>query len=265
LTKSLLAAAGVPVPRTLAVVHDFWDLQSIPRQLPHWYSFVLKPAMGSQGKGILVVHGRDGDDYLLAGGGRVSQVNLLKHIRDIIAGVYSNQGERDFALIESVLLPTPFYQQFYAPGLSDIRVILVQGQVMAAMLRVPTSHSNGKANLHQGAVGVPIDILSGKTGDGYLQGKKLAQHPDTGASFKGEQIPNWQRILEVARAAQQEIPLGYTGIDIADDVTQGPVVVEINARPGLEIQNVHGYGFADLVNTLAAYNLPDNPSPEGTG
>jgi|GEM_PF-256880 len=263
MTKSLLAREGVPVPRTLAIIHDFWDLQSITRQIPYWHSFVIKPSRGSQGKGILVIPGRDGENYLLAGGNALTLDELAKHIRDILSGVFSKQGERDMALVESILLPTPFYHQFFGHGLSDIRVILIKGQIVAAMLRIPTSSSRGKANLHQGAIGVPVEVKSGTTGDGFRKGVRIDKHPDTGVVLGGHQIPNWSRILEISIKSQHAIPLGYAGIDVADDISQGPVVVEINARPGLEIQNVHGHGFGNLVRLLT--DIDKETSPERSG
>lgn len=250
LTKTVLTNNSIPVPRTLAIVHDFWDLQAISRQLPHWYSFVVKPCMGARGNGILVVQGRDGEDYLLADGSKLSKKQLLDHLREIVAGVYTTHGERDLALVETLIQPTPFYQQFTSQGLSDIRVILVKGEVLAAMLRIPTKESSGRANLHQGAIGVPINLDTGITGEGYLEGEMVLHHPDSGEKFAGHHVPNWDRILEIGTEAQAEIPLGYIGVDIADDVTQGPLVIEVNARPGLEIQNVHGYGFKNLVDRL---------------
>ena len=250
LTKTILSSKGIPVPKTLSIVEGYWDLQQIERQLDHWYNFVVKPGMGSQGKGILVVHGRDADDFLLASGERLKKDHMLHHLEEILAGVYSMSPDRDVALIETLILPTAFYQKFSTKGLADIRVILVEGKVLAAMLRIPTNGSEGKANLHQGAIGVAVDIDTGVTGQGYLNGDLVTHHPDGGEVFASQVVPNWSRIVEIATLAQQAIPLGYIGVDIVDDGTQGPMVIEVNARAGLEIQNVHGFGFKELVERL---------------
>ncbi len=46
-----------------------------------------------------------------------------------------------------------------------------------------------------------------------------------------------------ARNASHAIPLGYIGVDICIDQTRGPLVLEVNGRPGIEIQNVQKRGL----------------------
>lgn len=261
LTKTLLAGARVTVARTLAIVQDYWDLQATERQLPYWFSFVIKPARGAKGQGIMVIHGRDGSDYITAGGEHLSGADLVSHMRSIIAGEFSMTGDRDEVLIESLIHPTDFYRELAPEGLCDIRVILVNGEALAAMLRVPTRESQGKANLHRGAIGVPIDIDTGVTGPGYQRGKRFDFHPENGIEFAGRQVPNWQRVMELSFASQRAIPLGFMGVDLSEDASDGPLVLEVNARPGLEIQNVQGKGVADLAARLAEIH-PDNSGPE---
>ncbi|MDX1454858.1 MAG: sugar-transfer associated ATP-grasp domain-containing protein [Gammaproteobacteria bacterium] len=259
LSKTLLGGANVTIPRTLAIVQDVWDLQAIRRQLPHWFSFVIKPARGAKGKGILVIRGRDEDRFQVAGGEMLDAEALIAHMRRIIAGEYSMTGDRDEVLIETLIHPSAFYQALAPSGISDIRVILVNGEVLAAMLRIPTRQSDGKANLHRGGIGVPIDIETGITGPGYRRRERVDINPETGTPLAGQQVPNWSRVLELARQTQSAIPLGFIGVDIAEDAAEGPLVLEINARPGLEIQNVQGKGFAALAERLA--QIPDGAEP----
>jgi len=111
------------------------------------------------------------------------------------------------------------------------------------MLRVPTTGSHGKANLHQGAIGISIDIESGLTQSAMYKGKPIEQHPDTSAPLIGFQVPYWNQICEMAESSYQAIPLGYLGVDICIDETIGPLVLEVNGRAGLEIQNVQRQGL----------------------
>jgi len=37
--------------------------------------------------------------------------------------------------------------------------------------------------------------------------------------------------------------LGYMGIDFVIDERYGPQILEVNVRPGLEIQNINGAGL----------------------
>ena len=250
LSKKILAKHGVPVPKTLTVLEDFWDIHVVEKQLQHWHEFVIKPGQGAQGNGIAVIVGHDNEDFILAGGKRWNIDKVKHHIREIIAGVYSNHSDRDVALIETLLIPAPFYRNLFADGLSDLRLVLIEGKLSAAMLRIPTSLSQGKANLHQGAIGVAIDITTGRTFQSMINQQLITHHPDTGVALNGLQLENWEEIIDVACQAQQAIPLGYIGVDICVDIKQGPLVLEVNARPGLEIQNIHGSGFRDQYEKL---------------
>lgn len=47
--------------------------------------------------------------------------------------------------------------------------------------------------------------------------------------------------------------LGYLGVDLAIDRELGPLVMEVNARPGLQVQNVTGAGLAERLEEVAGY------------
>jgi predicted ATP-grasp superfamily ATP-dependent carboligase len=105
-----------------------------------------------------------------------------------------------------------------------------------AMLRLPTRRSRGRANLHQGALGVGVDLQRGTTTHAVLGNRSIDVHPDSGAPLRGARVPCWEPLLELARRAAQSIRLGYVGVDLCLDRSRGPLVIEINARPGLNIQ-----------------------------
>ena len=131
-------------------------------------------------------------------------------------------------------------------------MLIVRGKPIAAMLRVPTIKSGGRANLHQGAAGFAIDITSGRIGSGTHEGAVIDAHPDGGDVLKGRIVPQWREVLRIACAAQQAVPLGYAGVDVCLDESRGPVVIEINARPGIEIQNALQKGLMpELQQALA--------------
>ena len=134
-------------------------------------------------------------------------------------------------------------------GLSDIRVILCNQKIISCMLRVPTKLSDGKANLHQGAIGLSVDVETGITTKCSFKGKELKAHPDTGYDIVGVQVPFWNKIKQIAENSQKAIPLGYIGVDICIDEKLGPMVLEVNGRPGLEIQNVQHKGFSGEMET----------------
>lgn len=54
--------------------------------------------------------------------------------------------------------------------------------------------------------------------------------------MSGIRIPYWDRILKYACEASKATKLGFGAIDFLIDEDQGPLIVELNARPGLSIQ-----------------------------
>ena len=121
-----------------------------------------------------------------------------------------------------------------------------------AMVRLPTRASRGRANLHQGAVGAGIDLLAGATLGGVCQGRPLTVHPDTGLSVVGIVIPWWPETLLAAMRLADVLEMGYLGIDFVLDATQGPVVLEANARPGLAIQIANRTGLLHRLHFIDA-------------
>ena len=60
-------------------------------------------------------------------------------------------------------------------------------------------------------------------------------------------------MLEMAAKAYDVTGLGYLGADIVLDKTKGPLLLELNARPGLAIQVANRIGIRPLLNaTLKA-------------
>jgi hypothetical protein len=104
-----------------------------------------------------------------------------------------------------------------------------------AMLRIPTKESGGKANLHQGAIGAGIDLAKGQITHLIYKNEIIKEIPGYGP-VRGEKIPFWDQILEMACKCQLATNLGYLGADIAIDKNLGPLLLEINARAGIGIQ-----------------------------
>lgn len=247
-TKRLLAAVGVPVPATYHAYGSFFELRTLAEDLAEHESFVVKPAQGSGGGGILVITRREGDRWISAGGRPHSLDELRAHLSDIVFGIYSF-GLSDQAILEQRILSHPQMAALSPLGLADIRLILFHGRAVMAMSRLPTRRSDGKANLHQGAVGVGIDLQTGRTVRAILGGESVDTHPDTGEPLVGREIPFWERVREVGEKVAAALPLGYIGADIALS-PDGPLMLEINVRPGLQIQNANGRGMRRLLEGL---------------
>ena len=78
----------------------------------------------------------------------------------------------------------------------------------------------------------------------------LKEHPDTGVAIARRVLPQWEETLDIAVRLAQAIGLGYIGVDIVLDQTQGPVVLEANARPGLAIQIANRKGLLTAIREI---------------
>jgi len=132
------------------------------------------------------------------------------------------------------------------------------------MVRLPTRQSSGKANLHQGAIGVGVDLATGVTLGGVFQNDLINYHPDTLNSIVGIQIPFWDQILHIAASCYELTGLGYLGVDIVLDQEQGPLMLELNARPGLNIQIANREGGLKRYRAIEAHvaKQPQTPIAE---
>lgn len=248
LAKEVLMDAGVRMPETYRTYGYFYELRNLEQDLGAYRDFVVKPAQGSGGNGIIVIVGRHNRDWLGISGKIYTLYDLQKHISDIIFGVYSfDLGDQ--AIIESRITQHPGMQELSPLGLADVRVIMCDDHPVMAMTRIPTRQSEGKANLHQGALGVAIDISTGLTAQAQFLGQPIDRHPDSGIHLAGRIVPFWPEVIELAQRAAHAVPLKYLGVDISIS-PDGPQLLEINVRPGLEIQNVNGRGMLQILQSL---------------
>jgi alpha-L-glutamate ligase-like protein len=251
-TKRLCERAGIPVPGLLAVARHHFEVRNLLSGLEDRPSFVLKPARGAMGNGILVLQ-READGGLVRSNGRpCPPEDFLYHSAGIISGLYSLAGHSDVALVEERLSPHPVLASIASGGVPDVRVILFRGIPVMAMIRLPTRLSGGRANLHQGAIGAGIDLVSGCTHHAVLRNRTVEHHPDEDAPILGCEIPEFQRVLEIAIEATDRTGLGYVGADIVVDAVRGPLILELNARPGLSIQIANRAGLRPRLDAVEA-------------
>lgn len=250
ITKDLALEAGMAVPDLYGVIRNQGEVRHFADIVDKYESFVVKPAQGSGGDGILVITGRskrNRDKFRLSNGLLVSRGEIQHHISNIVGGQYSLSGNSDKALIEYCVRFDPTFEEVSYQGVPDIRVVVYRGYPAMAMVRLPTRASDGKANLHQGAVGAGVDMATGETLRGVLQNDVVDEHPDTGALITGLSIPQWSFILESSARGFEVTGLGYLGVDMIIDRDKGPLILEMNARPGLNIQIANCAGLATRI------------------
>jgi alpha-L-glutamate ligase-like protein len=243
--KQSMHSLDIATPDTYAVLDDDRDLSAVHAILAAHERVVFKPGSSHGGEGVLVVGGRV-DDRFLTSRGELTEAEIVRHVRGTIGGRYSGEyGDRDTVIVEAFVEPDGLLADIAGSGVPDLRVVVFQGYPVMAMARLPTEASKGTANLHGGGVGVGIDIATGAANGAYQQttDRWLTAHPDTGASLAEIAVPDWERVLELASRAAATTGLGYVGVDIVFDARTGPVVLEVNRRPGLGIQNVNMAGL----------------------
>jgi alpha-L-glutamate ligase-like protein len=249
LTKRILGRHHLSTPAVLAIFKTPSEVVSFPWEtLPD--NFVLKPSKGFSGGGIVIVKKKAkwAGEWYLMDDSIVDIGDLRFQALDILAGQFSLFNLPDVAFVEERIKIQKIFRKYVWHGTPDIRVIVFNKVPVMAMLRLPTPQSKGKANLYQGAVGVGIDLATGITTHGVVNRRFIKYIPGTKRKVNGLKIPEWSKILTLAVRVQEAVPsLGYLGVDIVLDKLRGPMILELNARPGLEIQNAN---FAPLKKRL---------------
>ncbi|MGK2924448.1 MAG: alpha-L-glutamate ligase-like protein [Lysobacterales bacterium] len=261
LCKRRLQERGLAVPDLIGLVEFNRQASRLAELLGDYTEFVIKPSHGSGGSGILVITGRRADYFLDNDGKLVMAVDLAHHLTNVIGGLYSLGGQPDVAMIETLVHFDPLFAGLTYHGVPDIRVIVFKGYPVMAMTRLPTRMSHGKANLHQGAIGAGIDLDSGVTFGGVSGNRLVTEHPDTGHPIAGFQVPHWDSIVSMAAQCYEAVELGYLGVDIVLDRDLGPLILELNARPGLNIQLANRRGLRSRLDAVEALGSR-NEEPE---
>ena len=83
ITKRLALEAGLPVPDLYAVVSEEHQIGELHDKLRPHEQFVVKPAHGSGGDGILVITGRRGEKYRRSNGHLMGRDEFEHHLSKI--------------------------------------------------------------------------------------------------------------------------------------------------------------------------------------
>jgi len=242
-TKGICHANDIPVPETYAVIRRYGDVRRFAELIGDRGEFVVKPASGAAGRGIVVVAHRRGTEYETSSGRIISTGEMRYHLSTILSGLYSLGGQVDSAIVEQRIIMHPTMARIAVGGTPDVRVILYRHVPVMAMVRLPTIQSEGRANLHQGAAAAAVHLVTGRTFGGVCNNHMITRHPDTGELIGGLEIHGWRDLLAAAMKLSDALEMGYIGVDFVIDAKIGPVVLEANARPGLAIQVAHRSGI----------------------
>lgn len=256
-TKTLADKININTPHKIGVIEHQYEVKDMLKIVDGHSEFVIKPAHGSQGKGVLVIKNFSDNVFTTASGKQLGFNEVYQHVSNILSGLYSLGGQYDTALIEELVHFSDAFQNFSYQGIPDVRVIVYKGYPVMSMMRLATKESDGRANLHQGAVGVGLDMRTGHANNAVSHNMPIAIHPDTKADLMTLQVPMWKEHLMIGALAYEMTGLGYLGADIVLDKFRGPMMLELNARPGLAIQIANRRGLKEVIKNVDKYYPQD--------
>ncbi len=244
-TKTILHDNKIACAETYMVITNIGDVKAKWKACNKYNSLAIKPANGLGGDGIKILKKSEAGQWM-SSGKPISDEEVIYHITSIVSGVFS-MNYNDSCLIEECIIAHPFFSEIYKSGVPDFRVITLKGTPVIAMLRMPTSISDGKANLHQNGVGIGVDMEAGTLTQVYDGTSYSNSHPDNPNLVFGKKIPYWTEILALSVQTAKAFPLDYLGIDVVIDKYKGPQIMEVNIRPGLGIQMVNQCGMEKAI------------------
>ncbi|MEM9679460.1 MAG: sugar-transfer associated ATP-grasp domain-containing protein [Bacteroidota bacterium] len=252
-TKTVLHDNNIACAETYAIITRISDIPNAWELCKSKNTMAIKPANGCGGGGIMILK-KDDKGHWVSSGNRIKDDDILQHMTNIVSGLYSMNSD-DSCLVEECIVPHPFFAEIYHEGVPDFRVITLNAQPVMAMLRMPTSKSGGKANLHQKGVGIGVDIIRGTLTQVYDGKRYLDHHPDNPISIADKPIPYWEELKQLSIDTANAFPLKYLGIDLVIDALKGPQIMEVNVRPGLGIQLVNKCGLDKAIEQFYNPNL----------
>ena len=182
--------------------------------------FIAKPIDGMCGRGIEKID--------------TSAYDSPEAVYDYLVGI-----GRDMEL-EELIIQHPAVSAVYPNAINTVRTVSINKDgnvhIICTYFRIG---NNGKHvdNFNSGGMVAPVDEKTGIVKDRAIDKNKnlYERHPATGTEIKGFQFPDWDKAMDMVRAAAKEVPqMAYLGWDVA--FTQnGPCLVEGNDFPGHDI------------------------------
>ncbi|MFZ5376678.1 MAG: sugar-transfer associated ATP-grasp domain-containing protein [Patescibacteria group bacterium] len=257
-TKLLMQSRGIPTA-------EFYGIFALPEDVNgfDWQSlqknFVIKPTNGHAGKGVVAFktqHPTKANTWIDAIGREWSLDDIKLHCYDILEGQYSTHGSQHNVIIEERIPIHPKLLKYTYKGTPDVRVVVYNNVPVMAKLRLPTKESEGRANVTQGAIMTGIDIATGVTTYAVAHKTQMIKYlPGTKKKLNGILIPQWNRALKISVEATMAANLMYCGVDLFFHEEKGPMVVELNAFPGLSIQVANKAGLRRRLSRVEDLNV----------
>jgi alpha-L-glutamate ligase-like protein len=253
-TKDFLKTKWISVPETFAVLtknEQITDEMIIKLSPP----FVIKPNAGFGWKWIIVIDKIDSSGNFVSNSFQVyTKKDLHAHFSNILDWFFSLSWTKDKIIIEKKIEINNEVQILGKYWLPDIRIIVFNMVPVMAMLRIPTEKSWWKANLHSWACAAWIDIWTGRLT--YItQHSKIVKSVPWIWDVRWLVLPDWDKMLDIAVRVQKETGIWYLGCDIVMDNKDWPLLLEMNIRPGLEVQVANLARLKDRLEKVEWINI----------
>lgn len=256
--RAYLLAHGFPQTETIAFVDRgvalLYPLSPHPEPIPlaalegrlreDGGRFVVKPEGRGRGKGVYLVHAREG--VLIRQRGREESPFRLSPADGPM-------------LVERMVEQGAFWRNLCPLSANTIRLVTMwtPGEAMpfvgCAVQRIGTADTAPTDNWSGGGICARVDIATGRMGIGRMHPLKggrsrseYAAHPDTGARIQGEMLPHWETVRETVLRAALSLPSNrYIGWDVFVDDAGRAIIGEGSANTDVNLLQVHGGLLAD--------------------
>jgi alpha-L-glutamate ligase-like protein len=126
-TKKLAIEHNIQAPQLFAKLETEHDIKQLDKILAQHNDFVIKPAQGAGGDGIIVITSQVRGRYRKSNGQLVDIEFLRHHCSNILAGLFSLGGHSDVAMIEQRIQAADVFSAVSFQGVPDVRVIVFRG------------------------------------------------------------------------------------------------------------------------------------------
>ncbi len=234
---------GIPTPPIVGIVEDgrFQFATSGCRcpgetGVPEVDLFV-KPLRGKGGRGALRFKHSGSNRYTDSDGFNRSAAELLEYLEGL-------SREKPY-IVQHSLTNHPDILDLSGNALSCVRTMSCRNEnggfeVTNAVFRMALRNDTVVDGLHRGGIVSRVDVETGELGPATDLGFTpqvgwCERNPVTGVQIAGRVLPDWPVLVELARKAHAAFPYKVTvGWDIAL-TADGPVVVEGNGSPCVDI------------------------------
>ncbi|MCB1971631.1 MAG: hypothetical protein H6851_01700 [Geminicoccaceae bacterium] len=243
LCSHILSRSAIEIPETLAIIdrghRNYPDTRTI-RTADQFREFTKTdgqlPFFGKENRGIcslgaFLVTAVDTDRVQIYGEGWLDHETFFNEYIGGTSYILQRQETNHDALAQ------------YTGHLATIRLCILAGEqdvdIPFAVLKLPGGSNFTDSFWRSGNLACGLDPLNGTIQtlcekDGCFV-QEHDRHPRTGVALKGERVPMWDRVVELARCCASIFqPVRYQSMDIA--VTpSGPRLIEVNTGGGFDL------------------------------